>query len=252
MAKPKAGIQLIVYGARNRTDLPAVLREVADAGYAGFEAGNLFAMHPESEVRSWLAGTGLQACGAHAGFADLCDDAKVDAALAYLNAVDSRFLMCSGVGNHSEGAPAYDRAAERFNHVGEKCRAAGVTFCYHNHNWEFTDVGGGEKAIHRLAAHTDPALVKLCIDVYWVHVGGEPPADFIRRYRDRAAYFHFKDGAPGKFTELGRGEVDYAPIMAAIADLDVEWAVYEQDRTEMDPGESARISRQFMRDRLGL
>jgi sugar phosphate isomerase/epimerase len=125
-----------------------------------------------------------------------------------------------------------------------------VTFCYHNHNWEFESFDG-VKAIHRLAELTDPAAVKLCIDVYWVQVGGEDPVAFTQRYRDRAAYFHFKDGRPGEFLELGQGEVNFAPIIDLVGSLGVEWVVYEQDRTQRTPEESIRMSRQFLRERFG-
>src|SRR5262249_25478440 len=117
-------------------------------------------------------------------------------------------------------------------------------------NWEFEEFGG-VKGIHRLAERTDPETVKLCIDVYWVQVGGEDPVAFIERYRDRAAYFHLKDGRPGEFTELGEGEVDFAPIVPAVESIGPEWVVYEQDRTQRSPEESIRMSRRFLRERCG-
>ena len=57
-----------------------------------------------------------------------------------------------------------------------------MTFCYHNHAWEFEELGG-EKGIHRLIARTDPALVQPCVDLYWVHIGGENPVSARRALR---------------------------------------------------------------------
>jgi sugar phosphate isomerase/epimerase len=123
-------------------------------------------------------------------------------------------------------------------------------FCYHNHNWEF-EAYDGVKGIHRLCELTDPDLMKLCVDVYWVHVGGEDPAEFIQRYADRAVYYHFKDGAPGSFIELGDGEVDLPKALQAALACNPEWIVCEQDRTELEPKASITKSREYLRS-IGL
>ncbi|NKB71596.1 MAG: TIM barrel protein [Candidatus Latescibacteria bacterium] len=242
---PPVGLQFIIYRNRVQEDLPGVLREAAAAGYAGVEAGNLFAIKSESEVKDLLAANGLVVCGLHSGYDDFTDESKLDSHLAYLEAVGARHLMCSGVGARDSLAD-YDRAAALFNRVGQRCRQAGVDFCYHNHAWEFEDLGG-QKGIHRLAEATDPDLVKFNIDVYWVDVGGEDPAAFVRRYADRAGYFHFKDGEPGVFTELGRGRVDLAASLDAALEVGAEWIVYEQDQTQIEPAESIAVSRQHLR-----
>ena len=247
----RVGAQPIIYGQRNATDLPGVLREIKRAGYDGFESGNLYARYSKSEVRDLLDSAGLAVSGVHSGFGDVADTGKVESAIEFLKDVGARALMVSGVGDLKQGLAAYDHAIEVFERAGRLCRSEGIDFCYHNHAWEFDPIDG-TVPMHYLCERTDPALVKLCIDVYWVHVGGEDPAAFIRRYEDRAVYFHFKDGFKGRFTELGRGEVDFDRLMPEVRRLSPEWVVYEQDRTEIEPEESLRISRQFMRDRLQL
>src|SRR5262245_1459813 len=206
----RAGIQLIVYGQRNRDDVGGVLREVAELGFAGAETANLFRQEGDAEkVRRAFAETGLALCGCHAGYAEYEDAEKLRENLAYLKALDSRYLMCSGVGARQRGLAAYRDASRLFNQVGRQCRDEGIVFCYHNHAWEFEDREGDTCGMDVLAAETDAALVKFCIDVYWVHVGGADPAAFIRQHAARGAYYHFKDrrrdpdGRP-VFTELGR------------------------------------------------
>jgi len=249
MAAPKLGLQLIVYGPRPQTDLAGVMREVAKVGYAGIEAGNLFGGHDKQQVKDLLAETGLAICGAHSGYGDIANPAWVEGAMAFLHEVGSRYLICSGVAP-GEGLAAYDAAAEMFNTVGARCREAGLTFCYHNHAWEF-EAFDGVKGIHRLAEATDPGLVKLCVDVYWVHIGKEDPAAFIQRYAKRAVYFHFKDGGDGYFTELGKGTVDLAGATAAARQTAEEWIVCEQDHTDLEPRQSIAESYAKLRE-LGL
>jgi sugar phosphate isomerase/epimerase len=254
----RAGIQIIIYGQRNREDVAGVLRDVAAAGFAGAETGNLFRQEGDEErVRALFAETGLALCGCHAGFAEYEDPEKLRGNLSYLKALGSRYLMCSGVGDRNRGLAAYRDASRLFNEVGKQCADAGVVFCYHNHAWEFEDREGGTCGMDVLAQETNPALVKFCIDVYWVHVGGADPVAFIRQHAERGAYYHLKDGdrGPGgkpRFTELGNGAVDLKAALAAALATGPEWIVYEQDRSDRDPGESVRISRAYLREELGI
>ncbi len=250
MAQPKIGMQLIVYGKRWQTDLAGVAREIAGAGYDGIETGNLAAFYPVEEVRTILAETGLALMGAHFGFADVANPEKLSAGIDLVCALGGNYLACSGVAP-AEGIQAYEQAAVTFNTAGKTCADRGVTFCYHNHAWEFAEFDG-EKGIHRLAQRTDPGVVKLCVDVYWVHIGGESPAEFIARYAERIGYFHIKDGGKGRFTELGRGEVNLPDAVNAALRTHPSWLVYEQDTTAKTPEESVKESREYLRRTFGL
>ncbi|MGQ9631590.1 MAG: sugar phosphate isomerase/epimerase family protein [bacterium] len=251
MNKPKVGVQLIIYGSRPQEDLEGVLKEIADAGYDGVEGGNLLQYATSDKIKRLFKSYGLALAGVHSGFKNMAQREKVDGYISFLKSMDARYLMCSGVGDQKEGIKWYENAAKTLDDVGRRCNEGGLTLCYHNHAWEFKTFNG-VKGIHRLIELTDPKLVKLCIDVYWVHIGGESPAEFIRRYKDRAVYFHFKDGKPGKFMELGAGEVDFGGIMKVVSKLPVDWVIYEQDRTDLTPKESVTISRKFLRDKCGL
>src|SRR5262245_13208370 len=107
MATPQVGIQLIIFGQRQREDLPGVLRAVAEAGYAGVEAGNLARQLPVAEVRSLLEGSGVRLCGVHSSFQEFGDAAKLDENIRFTRDLGARYLMCSGVGDRSAGLAAY-------------------------------------------------------------------------------------------------------------------------------------------------
>jgi sugar phosphate isomerase/epimerase len=250
----RLGIQLIIFRDRPRQDLAGVLRDVARAGYEGVEAGNLFRESTPAAVQALFQETGLALTGAHAGYGEFADMAKVDENIQFVKAMGARYLMCSGVAD-SKSMAGYEQSAEVFNRVGRRCREAGIDFCYHNHNWEFTPFDG-QVALHRLAELTDPETVKFCVDVYWVAVGGEDPAAFIHRYASRIPYFHIKDGQweaghPGKstrFTALGAGNVDLPAAIRAAMQVNPEWLVYEQDTSyDRDPVQDATESLNYLR-----
>jgi sugar phosphate isomerase/epimerase len=274
---PQVGCHLIVYRGRQDEDVDGVLGEVKAAGYDGVEARVLAGGDP-ARARAKLDEYGLRQGSMSTSYAML--DA-LDETLAYATGVGAGFVMVSGVGDHqTEGLRAYERAAERFNAVGRRCKDAGVQFCYHNHSWEFArylpadpaqevpyGTPGSVSGLERLLELTDPELVKGCFDVYWIRHGGEDPAAFLERYRDRVGYPHFKDlrylgeeprpsgrlaREAATFVELGRGEIDLPAIWRVLAPLHLSWVVYEQDRSDLAAGEAAAISRRHLKEALGI
>ena len=274
---PQVGCQLIVFGQRAEVDLRGVLADVREAGFDGIEA-HIIQAGSAAAVRTALAEFGLVQRSLAIGHHQCVEG--VDQVLDYAQGLSCNFIMVSGVGDHeTEGLRAYEGAADLFNLIGARCRAAGITFCYHNHSWEFQEYDG-VTGLERLYALTDPDLVKACIDVFWVQHGGRDPARFLRQYRDRIGYVHLKDlryvgpepRRPGilaggldlgperytalmteaEFVELGTGEVDFPGIWEVFRPLDLPWVVYEQDRTTLPPAEAAAVSRRYLQDRLGI
>ena len=229
------------------------------AGFPAFEGGNLFQSLGEAEARRLLDETGLRLSGVHFGYGEYTDPEKLSGHIAFCKAVGVRHFMCSGVEN-SKTADGYRNSSKLFNQVGARMRDEGLVFNYHNHAWEFEDLGG-VNGMDILTQETDPALVKFNIDVFWVWYGGGDPAAFIREHKSRAGYFHFKDGkrttdADGKprprFLELGRGDVDLKAAMDAAREVGAPYIVAEQDNSELPAVEAATISRTYMRDALGI
>jgi sugar phosphate isomerase/epimerase len=276
-SKPQIGCHLIVFRGKQDEDLDAVLKDVQAAGYDGVE-GRFLAGGDPKQARAKLEEYGLRQGSVSTPWAIL---GEIDKTLEYANGVGAKFVMVSGVGDHqNEGLRAYETAAERFNEVGRRCKDAGVQFCYHNHSWEFAryvpgtpaeevphGTAGSVTGLERLLELTDPELVKGCFDVYWIQHGGEDPAAFLQKYANRVGYPHFKDmkylgSEPRKqgrltredatFVELGKGEVDLKAIWRVLEPLSLPWVVYEQDRSDLQPGEAAKVSRQHLRDFVGI
>jgi sugar phosphate isomerase/epimerase len=248
VSKPRVAIQLIIFGERAQTDLPGVLADVAAAGYDGFESGAPVGGEEADRLRSAMQDTALGYVGGHCGEDQWMDPGTVAAVARSVADLGGGFVFASG-GFSWRTIEEYRNGAAALTEAGRRCRDAGVKLCYHNHAWEFGELDG-QRPIHFLMEQTDTALVKLCPDVYWVHVGGEDPAQFIVRYGKRSPCFHFKDGLGGErfreFRELGRGCVDLESALAAALACAPQWIITEQDTTEGDPAESARISRNYL------
>ncbi len=247
----KLGVQLLAYGQRLREDLAGVKTVGYDGAEVGGDGHGLLAA---GLLTAAFRDAGLTITGVHVGYADCADAARVAELVAFLTEAGSCFLIRSGVGDLSTIA-SYEAAAETFNGVGQACREVGVTFCYHNHAWEFQRLEGGRQGLYVLLGRTDPALVKLAMDIFWLHIGGVSPAAFIAQHADRAGYYHFKDGAqtPGgpRFIELGQGEVDLVGARDEALRHPLDWIVCEQDRSELEPQDSIRRSFGYLKQ-IGL
>ena len=250
MAMLKVGCQLIIFGReRIANDLVGVFQVLAEAGYAGAEVGDLSSQIRAADLKKLLGGLGLELVGTHVGFDALKGD--VGRLCDYLTQTGGEYLISSGVGDRAKGLAAYEEAASLMNEAGKEVARRGLTLCYHNHSFEFQKFAG-KTALLRLYELTDPAAVKLCIDTYWVHHGGEDPAAFVARYADRTAILHLKDMKETTFAEVGQGVLDFPAILKAVEGEAVPWAVVEQDRTTRTPEESVRLSRQYLKETLGL
>lgn len=243
--------QLIVFGTAVEEDLEGCLAAVAEAGYGGAETGLLADQVRAGSLRRMLKRNGLGLAGIHVGFAQL---EQVGAAIDYALEAGTKYLICSGVGDRANGLDAYAAAADEFDRAGALARDRGAVFCYHNHSWEFEEFNG-KTGLDVLYQSTDPDLVKLCVDVFWVADAGQDPTVFLHRHRKRLALVHLKDGKPGQrlsdgrpeFQELGSGKVDL-PATLRILDLaDLEWVTVEQDRSSLPAGVSVRRSREYLR-----
>jgi sugar phosphate isomerase/epimerase len=147
--------------------------------------------------------------------------------------------------------------AGKLNRAGEKCRAAGMTFCYHNHAFEFATEKGAT-LFQVLLDHTDPKLVAFELDMFWVSVAGGDPAEMIRKLSGRMPLLHLKDKEKGTpvmykeavprtaFKEVGSGVEDWPKVLRAAAAANVAHYFVEQDQTPGDPVDSLRRSYEFL------
>jgi len=140
-------------------------------------------------------------------------------------------------------------SADEMNRIGEKVKAAGMTFGYHNHDAEF-DNEDGVVFYDELLRLTDPKLVVFEMDCGWVVAAGRNPVEFLIKSPDRFQLLHVKDmvrGATGGFrsTVMGQGIVDYQAILRAAKGLKRYYI--EQEDFDIDPIAAIRLDAEYMR-----
>jgi sugar phosphate isomerase/epimerase len=139
----------------------------------------------------------------------------------------------------------YKRFAGKFNKCGEQCKKAGVQLYYHNHSFEFQPMQG-TTPYEEMVKIFDKSLVKLEIDVFWVTVAGLDPVSWIQKLSDSLLFLHMKDLKKGSktqvynfdipedsYVELGTGMLDYKAILTAARKAGIQYAIIDQDSTQM-------------------
>ena len=125
------------------------------------------------------------------------------------------------------------------NEVGRRCRAAGLQYGYHNHDYEFEKVEG-EVMYDYMLEHTDPELVFFQMDVYWTVIGKASPVDYFHRYPGRFRMLHIKDEwEVGQSGMVGFDAIFKNAEKAGLQDFVVEIERYKHDDILVSFRESA-------------
>jgi sugar phosphate isomerase/epimerase len=117
------------------------------------------------------------------------------------------------------------RFMEQFNKCGGLCKAHGMKFGYHNHNFEFNTMVGQINLYDYILQNTDPSLVAQQLDIGNMYGTSGVPLDLIAKYPGRFELIHVKDeiksNSPGdsdqgyESTILGQGLIPVKEILKA-------------------------------------
>jgi sugar phosphate isomerase/epimerase len=133
--------------------------------------------------------------------------------------------------------------AGSLNRWGDLCRQEGVTFSYHNHDFEFAPLDG-TTMWEVLVRETDPEFVYFELDLYWVRYGGADPKRLLLDLGERIPLVHMKDMASDDQRSdlpVGEGTMPWNGLLEAADAAGVQWFVAEQDNPK-DALEDVRIS----------
>ena len=234
-------IALQLYTVRDETarDFAGTLRHVAEMGYAGVEFAGYGDLSAQA-MSALLAETGLQAASTHVGLAELTGE-RLDASIEYCQAIGCPTIVLPWLDPEWRTLEGVQELAPRLNAIGQRCLDAGITFGYHNHDFEFANFGERTWYDHLLEA-TDPALVKIELDVYWVAYTGRDPLALLNTLGERVTLIHCKDmTSDGSMAEVGQGTLDMQGI-TSFAQQQHIWAIAEHDHPTLPSLQSARLS----------
>ena len=178
-------VQLDGFSRQLVHDYEGVMTKVARLGYSGIEI--FYGLHggysPEG-LRDFLKSIGMVVLSSHVDIQD------TDQNLDYLPGTGCKYIICPGMAITSREEAL--QAAEQLNALGERAKAVGMKYGYHNHSNDFLEVDG--KMINDiLIENTDPDLVAFEIDVAWAYRAGVDAAEYIRKHSGRFELIHVKE-----------------------------------------------------------
>ncbi len=249
------GLQL--YSVRDQLpkDFAGTLAQLRSAGYTVVEAAGYYD-RSAADFRHAMDVAGLRCVSTHHPLNVL--ETQLDQWLDYGHTIGLEYIVCSSSGGMhrdpaAKGPPTLDDwrwIAGELNRIGEKVKTAGMTLGVHNHVPEFAVIDG-VLVYDELLRLTDPKLVAFEMDCGWVYAAGHNPIDYLSKTPERFPLMHVKDMIPGAngqlhSTEMGRGKIDYAPILRAATGL--KQYFIEQEEFDIDPMQALRIDAEYLRN----
>ncbi len=245
MRRDQISLQLYTVREETARDMPGTLRRISEIGYPAVEFAGYGNLTPQ-DLRVILDDLGLRASGVHVPLDSWeTDPETVLTGMQTLNCAHA--VLPSAPSERREDEASVASLAEDLNRWGELCLGENVAFSYHNHDFEFAPLGG-TTVWDVLVRETDPELVGLELDLYWIKYAGTDPETVLRDVADRVSLVHLKDMAPDDALSdvpVGEGTLPWITLLDAADAAGVEWFIAEQDNPR-DALEDVRTSLQHL------
>lgn len=205
------GLQLYTLRKELAADFDGTLARVASLGYREMEFAGYYG-RSAAQVRAALEANGLSSPAAHIQWAAIRSDlqAEIDRAAG----IGQRYIVIPYLQENERTLDHYKRLVDTLNTAGEACRDAGLKIAYHNHNFEF-DTVDGVVPYDMLLQQTDPALVDMELDLFWISYADVDPVPYLTDHAGRFSMLHVKDlTSEGNMAAVGEGAIDFAGLFA--------------------------------------
>jgi sugar phosphate isomerase/epimerase len=251
-ASKKTGLALYTIRDEMGKDPAGALARAAEIGFNWVEAADykerkFYGFQPK-EFGKLVRKTGMVPLSTHSQIRPENEDQTIEdtaeAGIKYL-------MLPSLPGEWMGSVDNFQKNADYFNKVGEKCKKAGLKFGFHNHQIEFKEING-RVPFDILLEKTDPKLVIFELDIAWITAAGKDPLAYFSKYPGRFEVWHMKDLSPEKNdATLGEGVIDFKPILAKAKAAGMQYWFIEQDNClTHSPMESITISRNYYLNKL--
>jgi inosose dehydratase len=214
------------YAARQHKKLGDVLDEVLDmtrkAGFRNIELNQeFFAPEFRDRTLALLQSNGLSMPSVYVGGA-MHETALADKTIQHaleIGAICKPF-GCKAVVNNPDPKPGGAEKSDAelkvetksLDRMGRALRAKGFQLRVHHHTPEMVD---NAREWRYILHHTDPKYVSLCMDLDWVHQGGQHPLALLHEAGARVAEIHVRNSKDKLWLEaVEDGDVDYRKIAA--------------------------------------
>jgi len=220
------GLQLYTVRSLMDRDVEGTIADVAKIGYKEVELAGL---HDKTakEMRAILDRHGVRARSSHSSMQDI--RRNWDRTLDDAATLGQTYIVNPWIDEPERTAAGYTKAAHEMTVAAEAARKRGIGFAYHNHDFEFAPVDG-RLGYDILLAESDPALVKMELDIFWIVKGGQDPLRYFAQHAGRFPMIHAKDiTRDGRMVDVGKGTIDWPRIFRHAKRAGLEYTFVEHD-----------------------
>ncbi|MDQ8208177.1 sugar phosphate isomerase/epimerase [Coraliomargarita sp. SDUM461003] len=251
-------VALITYTIRDFIQTPedfrASMKKIADIGYKAVQISGMgHDVMPAEEIAAVCAENGLTICATHEPSGMILDEPeKVVERLKKLGTQYTAYPFPRDV--DFTDAESRNKLIQQLDKAGAVLREAGLVLTYHNHANEFYK-WDGKPALQHIAEQTSAENLHFEPDTYWVQLGGGNVVEWCKMLKGRLPLLHLKDvgvreGNTPIMHEIGYGNLDFKPIIAAAEESGCEWFIVEQDSCPGDPFDSLKMSFDYIKANL--
>lgn len=263
--KFKLGYQLFSIRDEMEKDPIATLKALKAMGYQDFETygfdvatNTIYGFEP-TDLKDILAEMELTVSSGHYDFNSLMEKSDhelqnyVAASIEAAKTINNSYITWPFIAEQYRNKEGYELLVNRLNLIGAQVNEAGLGFAFHNHGYEFADLGG-TTGYELIAEGTDPQQVKFQMDMYWVmHQGLTTPKELVEKYPGRYVMWHIKDmhKVSRDYTELGNGSIDYHSVLPDPEKSGLQYFYIEQGGNyTVSSMESAKASASYFKNEL--
>ncbi|MEL6724733.1 MAG: sugar phosphate isomerase/epimerase [Pseudomonadota bacterium] len=258
----KIGIQTYTLRAALGEDFVGTMQMIKDVGYDYVELNRGdFSSRTPAELKQILDDIGLPSPISHVDYDSLANRPGELADTAAELGCD--YLILPWIGDDQRGLDQYKAHAEMLNRAGSVLKTSGVQVGYHNHQFEFFDLGGGQTGMNILLEETDPDLVAFELDLFWAALTGSDVVGLFEKHPGRFKMCHVKDlkGDASEFrnsldfativqtlmANVGEGDLPFETYFASSETAGLEYYIAEHDNPPQPFRQSAQTSYDSMR-----
>ncbi len=228
------GLQMYSLNKYTEKDFLGSLKKVSEMGFKAVEFAGFFNIKAK-ELKKYLKDLNMVPCGSHNSLEQLNEE--FSKLIEYNLELGNKYIYCPSLPEHlTKDEYGWKKVAEIFNEIGTKCKDKGIEFGYHNHAFEFKKFNG-LSGYDILVNNTQPDLVKLEIDTFWVEYAGVNPIELMEKYKDRLSLLHLKEMKDKKSridTSTGYGISDTEGIIAKAKEIGIKYIIIEQEHFDSD------------------
>ncbi len=212
-------LALQLYSMRDCADQIALLAQLPAIGITSVEGyGGVYGV--PTAYRAAMDANGISMPSGHMGLDDIEADFDATMSIVKTLGITRVFAPYLDEKDRPDTSSGWAALGERLNTAGQKYAQHGITFGWHNHDFEFVALADGGIPMDILLESAPDIAWEA--DLAWIVRGGADPHAYITRYADRLSAIHVKDiAAAGTnldedgWSDLGAGTMDWAALLQA-------------------------------------